>query len=208
MNTHANRFALALGAALAALLFAPASRAQCGGIHLPALLPHTTTLPQAKSTLIPNFFPPYGGYDDAGIVGLWHVKFVSEGSEGIPDGTEIDGGYAVWHADGTEIHNTGSHAPATSNFCLGVWKAVGYHTYKLNHFAIAWDGVFTSSAPNGSLVGPARIQELVTLSPGEDKFSGTFTIDQYDESNNVLAHVEGTLSATRIGVDTPESSIF
>ena len=30
--------------------------------------------------------------EEAGIVGFWHVKFVSKGSEGIPDGTEIDAG--------------------------------------------------------------------------------------------------------------------
>jgi hypothetical protein len=29
----------------------------------------------------------------------------------------IDAGFAQWHSDGTEIMN--SHAPATSNFCLG-----------------------------------------------------------------------------------------
>ena len=55
------------------------------------------------------------------IVGFWHVKFVSEGSEGIPDGTEVDAGYSQWHSDGTEIMNSAGRSPITGSFCLGVW---------------------------------------------------------------------------------------
>jgi hypothetical protein len=85
---------------------------------------------------------------------------------------------------------------------LGVWTRVGESKYKLNHFAAAWD-------PTGStLIGPGNIREEVTLGPGGNKFTGTFTIDQYDESGNKLAHVEGSITGTRIGVNTPPQSIF
>jgi hypothetical protein len=139
---------------------------------------------------------------DAGIVGFWHVKFVSEGSSGIPDGTEVDAGYSEWHSDGTEIMNSGGRSPITSSFCLGVWEQTGTSTYVLNHFAAGWDPTGTT------LIGPGNIREKVTLGPNGNQFSGTFTVDQYDESNNLLAHLQGTITATRITVTTPPSSIF
>jgi hypothetical protein len=139
---------------------------------------------------------------DEDIVGLWHVKFISEGSEGIPDGTEIDAGYEEWHSDGTEILNSGGHAPITSNFCLGVWEKVEHSRYKLNHLAIAWD------ATGEHLVGPGTIHAEVTVHPDHDHFSGTFTNDLYDESGNRLAHAVGKVTGVRIKVGTPVTSVF
>jgi hypothetical protein len=217
MKITFRKYAPALGALVAALLLVPTSRAQCGGIHIPNL-PHTGLRPQmaAPSSQLARLGHPGndgpGNDNDPAIVGLWHVKFVSQGSTGIPDGTEVDAGYSEWHSDGTEIMNSGSHAPNTSSFCLGTWQAVGHHIYKLNHFAIAWDptqgAINSSGQPEGALVGPVQIQEAVTLSWDGSHFSGTFAIDPYDESGNNLAHVVGTITGTRITVDTPESSVF
>jgi hypothetical protein len=134
------------------------------------------------------------------IVGFWKVMFTSEGTTGIPDGTVIDSAYSQWHSDGTEIMNS-SRPPVTQSFCLGVWKKVGGLKYKLNHFAVSFD-------PNSNLVGPANIREQVALSPGGNRFTGTFTIDQYDQAGNLLAHVTGTLAATRITPDSPASVAF
>jgi hypothetical protein len=133
------------------------------------------------------------------IVGLWKVIFTSEGTDGIPDGTVIDSAFAQWHSDGTEIMNS-SRSPVTQSFCLGVWKETGESTYKLNHFAISWD-------QKGNLVGPANIREEVTLE-GREHFTGTFTIDQYDQAGNLLAHLAGVLTGTRITVDSPSSVAF
>jgi len=137
---------------------------------------------------------------DNGIVGFWRVKFVSKDNPGIPDDTVIDAGFAQWHGDGTEIMNS-SRPPATSNFCLGVWRRTGRSTYRLNHFAL-------SSDLNGKLIGPARIREVVTLDQTRDRYEGTFTIDQYDVSGNLLAHIAGQVIATRITVDTPVEDVL
>jgi hypothetical protein len=137
---------------------------------------------------------------DNGIVGFWRVKFVSKDNSGIPDDTVIDAGFAQWHGDGTEIMNS-SRPPATSNFCLGVWSRTGRSTYRLNHFAL-------SSDLSGKLVGPARIREVVTLDQTRDRYEGTFTIDQYDVSGNLLAHIAGQVIATRITVDTPVEDVL
>ena len=133
------------------------------------------------------------------IVGFWKVKFVSQGTPGIPDGTTIDNGFAQWHDDGTEIMNS-SRVPATGNFCLGVWQKNG-SSYDLNHFALSYD-------PAGNFIGPARIREHVTLSQRADQYEVTFTIDQYDPSGNSLAHITGQVTAKRIDVDTPIGDVL
>jgi len=125
--------------------------------------------------------------DHAGIVGLWKVKFVSNGAT-------IDEGYATWHSDGTEIMNSG-RPPITGSFCMGVWKKTGPSSYKLNHFGLSWD-------PTGkTLVGPTNIREEVVLGSNENSYSGTFTIDQYDTDGHLLAHISGLVSAQRITAD-------
>ena len=45
------------------------------------------------------------------MVGTWKEHWISEGSDGIPDGTEVDACYAQWHSDGTEINVSGLRAP-------------------------------------------------------------------------------------------------
>jgi len=130
------------------------------------------------------------------IVGTWKEHWISEGSDGIPDGTEIDAGYAQWHSDGTEINVSGLRTPMSGNVCLGEWKKTGEHTYQLNHFGISYD----STGLN--LVGPARIQQWLTLDEKGKATSGKFTIDQYDESGNLLAHIQGNVIGTKVTMDT------
>ncbi len=127
------------------------------------------------------------------IVGFWHSTFTA-------GDTVIDDGFAAWHIDGTEILNS-LRDPRTGNFCMGTWQQTGPLTYKLNHFGLAWDG-------NGNFVGPANIQESVTLSRDGKSYSGTFTIDQYDTSGDDLAHLAGSVSGTRITVNTTPQEIY
>jgi hypothetical protein len=200
--------AAALASAVAlALTLAPIASAECGGLRGPHAAPtgwHPQLLRPSQIQPGRASFLTVSDHDrdDEDIVGFWHVKFVSEGSEGIPDGTEIDAGYSQWHSDGTEIMNSGGRSPITDSFCLGVWEKVGHCRYKLNHFAAAWD------ATGAHLVGPANIREDVAVDSDHDHFTGTFTIDQYDESGNKLVHVVGKITGSRIKVGTPPSSIF
>ena len=206
MKTHLRNLGPAL-AAFAVLIAVPvASQAQCGGLRIPRtradvgrIAPH---LLRADFVTVAQQEEHSPG---APIVGFWHVKFVVGSGAGA---VTIDAGYSQWHSDGTEIMNSGGRAPVTSSFCLGVWKPVGARTYALNHFAASWDPTPRQDAPNGVLLGPARIQELVTLDPDGDHFSGTFIIDQFDEHGNVLGHVAGAITGVRITPDTPEESIF
>jgi hypothetical protein len=128
-----------------------------------------------------------------GIVGLWHAKLVSQGSQYIPDGVPIDDAYVQWHSDGTELMNS-SRPPVTGSFCMGVWERTGPSTYRLNHVAISWN-------PDSTFQGPASVREEITLAKGGNKYTGTFTIVQYDASGiNVLppTPIVGVITAERI----------
>jgi hypothetical protein len=203
--TYSRIFTAILGAVALTLLAVPNCAAECGGIGQPVRL-HSSWRPQPGDIrLLPAAFVPADDNDgvDYSIVGLWHVKFVSEGSAGITNGTEIDAGYSAWHSDHTEIMNSGSRPPSTSSFCLGVWERVGETEYKLNHFAISW-----ASATATTLTGPTNITEDVNLSANGQTFEGTFTIVNYDEKLNVKGKVVGKITGTRITIDSPPQSVF
>jgi len=191
--------AITLGLAVCATVFIQTARADCGSYTstgrrpIPALAQRPLLRP-AAFRLATLAVAARDDDNDAAIVGMWKVQFVSEGTNGIPDGTMIDSAYAQWHSDGTEIMNSG-RPPITSSFCLGVWKKTGESTYKLNHFALSWD-------PSGTVfVGPANIRENVTLNAQGNSFSGTFTIDQFDTNGNTLAHIVGKITAQRVTPD-------
>ena len=175
--------ALALGAMLTTNAFAG-----CGDLEKSAS-------PQPKTMKSIAYFQN-GDNSPAGadVVGMWKFSFVSRNSPGIPDNLTIDWGYTQWHSDGTEITNSATRAPATQNFCLGVWKKAGPSTYRLNHQALSYD-------PNGNLMGVAVITELVTVDKSGNAFSGDFSIDVYDIQGHPLHHVQGLVSATRITAD-------
>jgi hypothetical protein len=207
MNTSYKQFLPALGAFALTLSLAPVVGAECGGLSQPFAKHVNWSTQSAQPRLLRAAYTSTDAQEDdaapaVSIVGFWHVKFIAEGDKGIPDGTEIDAGYSQWHSDGTEIMNSGGRAPDTSSFCLGVWEKVGARTYKLNHFAVGWDTV------KNELIGPGNVKEEVTLGPSGEHFAGTFTIDQFDESGNLLVHIAGKVTGDRIGVNTPPSSIF
>ena len=127
------------------------------------------------------------------IVGLWHVVFTTTSNDvGIPPGAVIDNAYVTWHSDGTELMNS-SRPPMTGSFCMGVWAQVPPRSYRLKHIALAWDNSGTV------FVGPLIATEDVTVNPTAQSYEGTFVFDQYAADGTTrLAHIEGTLAATRI----------
>ena len=71
----------------------------------------------------------------------------------------------------------------------------------MNHFGVAYD----STGQN--LVGPGRIQQWLTIDHKGDATSGKFTIDQWDEEGNLLAHLEGKIIGTRVTMETGFQSV-
>jgi hypothetical protein len=196
-----NRRFLVIPAAIAMLalatMCAPYARAGCGQYRpLPkgaSWQPQMTAPRLLRAALIVDG-------DDATpeptMVGTWKEHWISEGSKGVPDGTEIDAGYSQWHSDGTEINISGMRAPLTGDVCLGEWIKTGVRTYQMNHFGVSYD-------PTGeNLVGPARIQQWITIGPDGNATSGKFTIEQWDEDGNLLAHLQGKVIGTRVTMET------
>lgn len=58
-----------------------------------------------------------------------------------------------------------------------------------------------------NLVGSARIQQWQTLDQKWMATLGRFTIYQYDESGNPLAHIQGNVIGTRVTMDTGLQSV-
>jgi hypothetical protein len=209
MKTILKKMTLALGVVLIGTALTAKASAECG----PYLLGHkagAVVSPQSwrgaefssASLLLASNHDP-----NEQIVGFWKVTFTAEGNNGNPpDGTPIDSAYVQWHSDKTETMNS-ARPPQDGNFCLGVWEKIGRSRYKLNHFASGND---TANAPSGigNPAGPTQIVEDVILSRDRNHYVGTFTLDAYDTSNTRVVHIVGVITATRITVNTPESSVF
>jgi hypothetical protein len=135
--------------------------------------------------------------DEPSIIGMWRFELLA------PSGALVDDGYAQWHSDGTEIQNSGVHAPPTSNFCLGVWEKVASRTYKLNHFPLGWDATGQASAVE------IQLTETVKLTD-DDHMTGTFTLKVYpwdstkglDVSGPPVQTVTGTVTAQRVTINS------
>jgi hypothetical protein len=187
-----------LGTVALSVVFTPNASAGCGtgagsigALNAKLLSSANATKPaKAQSEKMSDAAQP-GGAD---IVGMWAVTMTAKNNpDGPPDGTPIDEGFSQWHSDGTEIMNS-SRPPATGNFCLGVWNKVGPSTYKLTHKVLNFDA-------SGILIGPGTIHEEVIVDRSRTRFAGTFSIDLYDTAGNLIAHVNGEMTATRITVD-------
>ncbi|MBU6416480.1 MAG: hypothetical protein KJS83_04850 [Xanthomonadaceae bacterium] len=144
------------------------------------------------------------------IAGLYEITMSAEGNgpTGLPDGTPVEHAYVAWHADGGEIMNSGRPA-AAADFCMGTWARTGARTYTLNHFALTWTQSLDANGVDidNTLVGPASIQETVTLSKDGSSYTGTFVLIQYDTHYNIILPggipIKGTVAGTRMTIDSP-----
>jgi hypothetical protein len=182
-----NRLGAVAALAAATAIIAPAAYAGCGVSDLKA--------PAAwRSASVDSANPALMRVDmrDVSIVGLWDTSF-------YVGATRIDFGYQQWHGDGTELLNSGSRAPSTQNFCMGVWSRNSLYGYHLNHFALAYDPAAVTKANPSGFVARVNIKEDVTLDPTGSSFGGTFTIDAYNPVNGALInHVGGRVTGRRI----------
>ena len=214
MNTALKTLTATVGLGLAAAMFAGEASASCSNLDqmtAPNAAPSSPwqqqDFGQFQGGLMKTVF--FQVNNTPTIVGLWKFKFVAQGNgpNGPPDGAPIDSGYVTWHADGTELMNSG-RAPTTGDFCMGVWKQTGAYTYKLNHFALAWE--FDPNTPptgpgvgGADFVGVANIREAITLGPRGNNYTGRFELIQYAaDEKTVLADIKGRVTGTRVTVDS------
>jgi len=193
-----------LGAFVSAVIFVPTAMAGCGDVSVangPFTMASSSGATEVAQAMQAAKFQTGTGDSVASIVGMWSFQFISKGNlahmPSIPDGAQLDFGYTQWHSDGTEILNSGGRAPATENFCMGVWAKTGFFTYQLKHFALGYDAV------SGALTSRDLIIENVTLDPSGNSFSGTVTIQVYDPTGaHLVDQLTGTVTATRLTVNT------
>jgi hypothetical protein len=203
MKTISQAITATLGMGMFVMLLAPRATAGCGDVSTlqgPFTFAQEAPLPSLLSRAAEVEKSAARGSAGPSLVGMWNFQLVSQGNTGhnpsIPDGAVIDFGYNQIHSDGTEIINSGGHAPATGNFCLGVWGQTGFLTYEINHFPLGYN------ATTGALVNLFNVREQLTLSPSGDSFTGTFTLDVFDTKGNHVDHLGGNIVATRVTVDT------
>jgi hypothetical protein len=204
---------MGMGAVALVGLCAPAAWASCGGAGTPKVHPNAWQPQEGSVHLLRTAAGGDRNHDfdddDGAIVGMWHVVFTANTSNGtaIPN-TVVDNALVVWHSDGTEIMNS-VRPPQDGDFCMGVWEQTGRYTYKLNHFAWFANAFPTNPpTPIGPPVGPTQITEKVILGPDGKSFTGSFTLTAYDTSFNVVQAFTGQLSGTRITVQTKASDLM
>jgi hypothetical protein len=211
MKATFKKFATALGLVLIGTILTATASAECGS-YVPGRNAGPVVTPQSWSGSefsSASLLMVSERESNDSIVGMWKFTFTAQGNTGPgapPDGVPLDIGFTQWHSDGTEIINSG-RPPQDGSFCLGVWEKTGKSRYRFNHFAIGYD---TANAPSGigNPTGPTHIVGDVMVSRDGKHYAGTFTLDAYDTSNILIAHLVGIITATRITVHTPASSIF
>jgi len=133
----------------------------------------------------------------ASIAGLWAVNFYIGQTQ-----TKFDWGFAAWHSDGTEIMNSGTRAPSTENFCMGVWAQTGGNSYQLTHYALSYDPT-KAAAADGGINGRVVIREWVNLNGRGTQFTGTYTVDVYAPSGlgSPTRIAQGRITGDRLTVN-------
>ena len=136
---------------------------------------------EAHDTAAP-LTPARSGNSVGSVQGLWQVNFISGGQV-------VDMAFEAFHSDGTEMLNDVT-PPAEGNVCLGVYVQTDRTTYKLTHPSWSFDA-------SGNLTGTAMISETITMT-NADKFTGSYTLNYFDNDSNPVGTYNGTFTATRI----------
>ncbi|HEY2464896.1 MAG TPA: hypothetical protein VGI32_12640 [Steroidobacteraceae bacterium] len=143
--------------------------------------------------------------ESSAIVGLWEFEVHLNGAQnGLPDKALFDWGLATWHDDGTEIQFSAGRPPSAGDVCMGVWRQVGKHQFKLHHIALG----LTPPVANGTFVGPAIIRATVTVDGDADSYTGPYSVTiypgspdngtEFNETGSPLMTFTGTVTAKRV----------
>ena len=80
--------------------------------------------------------------------------------------------------------------------CQGTWKQMSQHMVQLFHTGWIYDA-------NGALVGYFNETQTDIVDAGGQTYHGTWHEKDYDLNGNLLSEESGTLTATRLTVNTP-----
>ena len=117
------------------------------------------------------------------IVGFWHVQY---------SGDLVFESFDQWHRDGLEYEVANLFGVS----CQGVWKSAANGTVQLFHSGWLFDAT-------GALVGYFNETQINTVIHDGQTYHGTWHEKDYDVDGNFLSEETGTLTATRLTVNTP-----
>lgn len=183
--------ALAMGAMLT-VAAAPAT-ACMSSVRLAALKAGgvQTTPAQQRAAVATDWGDiPAQDSDGSQMPGLWKFQFINA------DGTKGDVGFDAVAVGGVEVINS-FHAPEVGNVCLGVWKQVGPHHVKINHYAPLFGADLVSFA------GTLNIQEDLILAHDGKSYQGTTVFTGYDPEGNLAFQATGSIQGTRYTLKSP-----
>lgn len=123
--------------------------------------------------------------DNHSIVGLWKVHYFA-------GAVEIFQSFDQWHSDGQEFEAAALYPGA---MCQGSFKQTA-STVKLFHTGWNFDAT-------GAPVGYFNETQTNTVDRGGNTYHGTWDIKNYDLNGNFVSEDSGTLTATRLTVNTP-----
>lgn len=140
--------------------------------------------------------PPAAGQDASLVagaanlhpVGSWRVNVAPE----LP-GDPVFVNLAVLHLDGTMVGFPPASPAPDGTFLsgsTGVWRRASSQTFNVTFYSTMYNG--------DVLVGYQRVRARIRLSSDGNQFHGRFTNDILDPQDNVLASIDGTVTAKRI----------
>lgn len=141
-----------------------------------AFLPAANASPKDRSS-------GSAGGDGQSIVGLWKVTYSEDGSPYFQS-------FDQWHADGLEYEVANGFGAS----CQGVFKQTG-NTVRLFHTGWNFDAT-------GALVGYFNETQVNVVQKSGNTYSGTWDIKNYDLNGKFVSEDSGTLTATRLTVNT------
>ena len=132
---------------------------------------------------------------DRAAVGSWVAHVTPEASSGVPPFNEL---FTI-SADGTltEVDDNAPGPPFPFTPGHGVWKKGSKGTYVLHYLNLLYDPVTFAPA------GRASVTVRVKLDNGGNGLSGTTHIHFTDADGVLITDGDGTITMTRITLDTP-----
>jgi hypothetical protein len=126
-----------------------------------------------------------GGTEGSAIVGLWRVHY---------SGDFVLDSFDQWFPGGLEWESANL---GLGVLCQGTWIQMPRRMVKLFHVNWNYDA-------NGALIGYSYEIQINTVSQDGNSYEGTYDFKDYDVNGNFLSEETGTVTATRLSVNTPQ----
>ena len=123
---------------------------------------------------------------DKSLVGTWQVAVT-------PNGAPSFRAYNQFNADGTSIEFDNANPPGQQTIAVGPWKSTGERQYQMFEVNQLFD-------PSGNYQGELHVSARITLDSGGNTFDSSFTVQVFDNHDNLIVQAKGTAKGKRLSV--------